>query len=169
MNFWLVLIVLGVAYLLQVAMGTLQLRDFANTYGALRRRGKVAIGKRKNALSAGAIALFLIDEEGRIVEGRGMSGLTVAARFKELKGFAGMHIRDIGPETVKRIPKGLRLAIINARDNWMVVQEGEIPQDPPGPWTRLTNRFSRKKKSEEKTTTPTPKTHALSVANKGLN
>lgn len=55
------------------------MKDFALTYGALRHRGKVAIGKRKAALSAGSIALFLLADDGTIVEARAMSGLTVLA------------------------------------------------------------------------------------------
>lgn len=143
MSYWFLIIVLGVSYLAQVGFSVFQLRDFAKTYGALRRRGKVAIGKRKNALSAGSIVLFLIDDEGSIREARSLSGLTVLARFRPLDGFAGVDIVRVAEGPLARLPKGLRLAVLNARDNWLAVQCGEIPEDPPGPLSRLLARFRR--------------------------
>ena len=143
MDYWFLIIVLGVSYLAQVGFSVFQLQDFARTYGALRRRGKVAIGKRKNALSAGSIALFLIDDEGAIREARSLSGLTVLARFKPLEGFDGVGIVRVTEGPLARLPKGLRLAVLNARDNWLAVQLGETPEDPPGPFTRLLARFRR--------------------------
>ncbi|NLA28761.1 MAG: transcriptional regulator [Propionibacterium sp.] len=148
MNFWFLLIMLGVAYLAQVGLTIFQLKNFSATYGRLRRQGKVAIGKRKNALSAGAIAMFLIDDEGIVREAEGMTGLTVLARFKPIKGFDGLYVGDIGDGPIKRLPKGLRLAVLNARDNWLTVQLGQIPEEPPGPLTRIMNRMSRKKPAQ---------------------
>ena len=142
MNFWLLIVALAISYLAQVGLSFYQMKDFALTYGALRRRGKVAIGKRKAALSAGSIALFLLADDGTIVEARAMSGLTVLARFKPLEGYAGAHIRGVA-EAPNRLPRGLRLAVLNARDNWLAVQRGETPQDPPGPFTRLISRFRK--------------------------
>lgn len=136
MNFWFLLAALGVSYLVQVALGVLQMRDFAANYGALRRRGKVAIGKRTNALSAGSIAMFLVDDDGIVREARAMSGLTIVARFKPLKGFEGLDVARLDERALARLPRGLRLAAANARDNWLVVQRGETPEDPPGPLTR---------------------------------
>lgn len=142
-NYWFLIIILGVAYLAQVGFSFFQLQDFASTYGSLRRRGKVAIGKRKNALSAGSIALFLIDDDGTIKEARSLSGLTVLARFQPLTGFAGVDIVRVTEGPLARLPKGLRLAVLNARDNWLAVQLGQTPEDPPGPFTRLLARFRR--------------------------
>ena len=143
MNYWFLLIVLGVSYLAQVGFSFFQLRDFATTYGVLRRRGRVAIGKRKNALSAGSIAMFLIDDDGNIEEARVLSGLTVLARFKPLEGFAGLGLDTVPEGLLARLPRGLRLAVLNARDNWVTVQLGETPEDPPGPLSRLLTRFRR--------------------------
>lgn len=145
MNYWFLVIILGVSYLAQVGFSFFQLQDFSRTYGALRRRGKVAIGKRKNALSAGSIALFLINDDGTIQEARALSGLTVWARFKPLNGFNGIDIEQVTQGPLTRLPRGLRLAVLNARDNWLTVQLGHIPQDPPGPATRILARFRRMK------------------------
>jgi glucitol operon activator protein len=143
MNFWLLAIALALSYLVQVSLTTMQLRNFATTYAGLRRRGKVAIGKRKAALSAGSIALLRIDGDGIITEASAMSGLTVLARFKPLENFVGLNLGTLAEETLPRLPRGLRLAVLNARDNWLAVQRGETPQDPPGPLTRFLRRFRR--------------------------
>lgn len=153
MNFWLLIVALAISYLAQVGLSFFQMKDFASTYGSLRRRGKVAIGKRKAAFSAGSIALLLIDAEGMVTEARAMSGLTVLARFRPLHGFDGLHISQIDSGPVGRMPRGLRLAILNARDNWLAVQRGETPQDPPGPLTRLLARLRKQEASTKKTRT----------------
>ncbi|WP_341728497.1 transcriptional regulator GutM [Brooklawnia sp.] len=168
MNFWFLLIVLGIAYLAQLGLSIFQLKDFSSTYGRLRRRGKVAIGKRKNAVSAGAIAMFLIDNEGIVREAEGMTGLTVFARFKPIKGFEGLPVSEIGDGPTKRLAKGLRLAVLNARDNWLTVQLGQIPEEPPGPLIRLMSRMSRKKKSAQPAAVRAPHAKICVVRTEGV-
>ncbi|RLP10042.1 transcriptional regulator GutM [Propionibacterium australiense] len=141
MNFWFLLTALGVAYLGQMYFSTVQMKDFSTSYAALRRRGKVAIGKRRNALSAGAIAMLLLDEDGTIVDARVMSGLTVLARFKPLAQITGQHIADLDPGSLRRCPKGLRLAVENAQSNWVTVQNGGVPAEPLSPLGRLLARL----------------------------
>ncbi|MBE6476852.1 MAG: transcriptional regulator [Propionibacteriaceae bacterium] len=141
MNFWFLLIALGVAYLGQMYFATVQMKDFSTSYGALRRRGKVAIGKRKNALSAGAIAMLLLDEDGMIIDAKAMSGLTVLARFKPLSQVTGQHIADLDPASLRRCPKGLRLAVENAQSNWVTVQNGGVPEEPLTPLGRLLKKL----------------------------
>ncbi|MFZ1411997.1 MAG: transcriptional regulator GutM [Micropruina sp.] len=145
MDFWFLLIILGVSYLAQVGFSFFQLQDFSRTYGVLRRQGKVAIGKRKNAFSAGSIALLLIDDEGTIREARALSGITVWARFKPIQGFDGVAIENVTQGPLAGLPRGLRQAMLNARDNWLTVQLGHIPEDPPGPLTRILARVRRMK------------------------
>lgn len=141
MNFWFLLIALGAAYLGQMYFATVQMKDFSTSYGALRRRGKVAIGKRKNALSAGAIAMLLLDEDGTIIDAKAMSGLTVLARFKPLSQVTGQHIADLDPASLRRCPKGLRLAVENAQSNWVTVQNGGVPAEPLTPLGRLLKKL----------------------------
>ena len=141
MNFWLLIVVLAIGYLAQVGLSYAQMKDFATSYGSLRRRGKVAIGKSKAAFSAGSIALFLINTDGIVTEAKAMTGLTVLARFKPLAGFDGMHVSGLANGPLRRLPRGLRLAVLNARDNWLAVQRGETPQDPPGPLSRVLARL----------------------------
>ncbi|WP_316670681.1 transcriptional regulator GutM [uncultured Propionibacterium sp.] len=141
MNLWFLLIALGVAHLGQMYFARMQMRNFSASYGALRRRGKVAIGKRKNALSAGAIVMLLLDEDGIVVEATAMSGLTVLARFRPLAGVTGRRIRDLDPASLRGCPKGLRLAVENARSNWITVRDGGVPEEPLSPLGRLLARL----------------------------
>ena len=69
MNFWFLLISLGVAFVLQFIFASIQIKDFNKNYKILRKIGRVAIGKYKGAIFAGSIAMFAIDEEGNIIEG----------------------------------------------------------------------------------------------------
>jgi len=157
MNFWFLLVVLGIAWAMQSVFSFLQVKDFSTNYARLRRQGKVAIGKRKSALSAGAITMLLVDDDGFIREAMGMSGLTILARFKPIPGFEGLHISEVEGGPMKRHSKALRIAVLTARDNWVTVQLGQIPQDPPGPLTRLIGRFRRNKKHAEQVVPRAPR------------
>lgn len=141
MNCWFVLTALGAACLAQMHLAAVQMKDFSSSYGALRRRGRVAIGKRKNAFSAGAIAMLLLDGDGTVIDARAMSGLTVMARFKPLDGVTGRRIDDFDPAALRRCPRGLRLAVANAQENWATARNGGVPEDPPGPLGRLLERL----------------------------
>ncbi len=54
--FWTVLIVVIIIYSANTALAMRQMKRFSTSYSSLRRRGKVAIGKQKNALTSGSIA-----------------------------------------------------------------------------------------------------------------
>ena len=68
--FWTIAIAFAVIYGLNTILGLRQMKNFASEFRALRIRGRVAIGKRKGLLTAGAIVMFLLDEEGFIRDGR---------------------------------------------------------------------------------------------------
>ena len=77
--FWPVLATVAIIYVCNATLAMRQMRNFSTTYTLLRKRGKVAIGKQKNALSRGAIVMFLLDDRDRVVAGRRMNGITVLA------------------------------------------------------------------------------------------
>ena len=52
-------------FLLQAVLSCIQMRHFAKEFTALRRRGKVACGRKAGGFHAGAIVLFLISDDGR--------------------------------------------------------------------------------------------------------
>ena len=68
MNFWFLLICFGVAFLAQYALGMIQMKSFTKNFGQLRKKGKVAIGKKKGAFKAGSIVMFAVDDNGIILD-----------------------------------------------------------------------------------------------------
>ena len=93
--FWTFLIGFAVLYLTQTVLGLRQSKNFADTFTAMRRRGKVALGKKQGLLVAGALVLFLLDDAGHIVEGRKLSGVTVLSRFKTFDAYNGLQLADL--------------------------------------------------------------------------
>lgn len=157
--FWPILIAVAVIYVANSLLAWRQMKNFANSYQVLRRRGRVAIGKQKNALTTGAIVMFQLDDENRIVTGTRLTGLTVLSRFKDFPAFDGQPVSDIDPQSLK-LSRSMRRAVINARDNFLVVQGGGQPVEPPLPLMKLINRvdskIGRKRKSSSTTGAASP-------------
>ena len=63
-------------FLLQAVLSMLQMRHFSQEFMKLRRRGKVACGRQAGGFHAGAIVMFLLDENGVIREGKKLFGVT---------------------------------------------------------------------------------------------
>ncbi|AEW84064.1 sorbitol operon activator [Cutibacterium acnes TypeIA2 P.acn31] len=141
--FWPVLATVAIIYVCNATLAMRQMRNFSTTYTLLRKRGKVAIGKQKNALSRGAIVMFLLDDRDRVVAGRRMNGITVLARFRDFPVFDGLPLEEIDPAYV-RTDRGTRRAIANARDNFLTARAGEIPVEPPTPLMKVINRVDAK-------------------------
>ncbi len=57
------------AFMLQYLFTFIQMKDFNRHYSTLRKMGRVAIGKVKGVLRAGAIVMFAIDQQGTILAG----------------------------------------------------------------------------------------------------
>lgn len=128
MNFWLIAGLLLAGYLLQCLFGLMQIKNFSKAFSPLRKKGRVAIGRESGILRAGAIVMFAIDEEGNIIEGKRMMGVTIFAKFKDIKGFEGKNVGLITDEDVARLAKPLRRAIMDAKFNYNTIMSGrEIP------------------------------------------
>ncbi len=142
MDFWPFLIGFGIFYAINTVLGFRQAKHFSSTFIALRRRGRVGIGKRKGLVASGAIVMFLLDDDGRILEGTRMSGVTAMARFRALPAFDGELLSDLAPQTRRELAPSVRLAAANARDNYLVIAAGGVAAEPPGPWARIAARLS---------------------------
>jgi len=151
--FWLLVITFVAIYILQTILGLRQAKHFAGTFTMLRRRGRVAIGKRQAWLTAGAIVMFLLDDEGVIVEGRRMSGVTVLARFRPLPDFNGQNLATITPESFGAGHAGLRAAVANARENYLIITSGGVAPEPPTPFARMRERMRSRLKRRSAITT----------------
>lgn len=145
MNFWFLIICFGIAFLIQYIFTFAQMKSFTAHYSKLRKRGRVAIGKIKGGFRAGCIAMFAIDQDGIILEGRYMQGITVFARVKELKGFEGKDVGILTEADCKNLAKPLIKAVLETSSNYNVIMGGGKVVEPPSPLQRLGNIFTAKK------------------------
>ncbi|QGF23240.1 transcriptional regulator GutM [Raineyella fluvialis] len=141
--FWTIAIAFAVIYLTQTVLGLRQSKNFATTFTAMRRRGRVAIGKKQGLVVAGAIVMFLLDAEGRIVEGRKLSGVTVLSRFRPFPAFDGEDLATLRPESDGRVNRSIRAAVANARENYRIIMGGGTAPEPPGPLAGIGSAVGR--------------------------
>lgn len=133
MNFWFLLIALGLAFILQYLFAMIQLKDFNKHYKLLRKKGRVAIGRYKGAIKAGAIVMLAIDEKGIILEGAYMSGVTILAKFKKIDKLNGKDLANISEKDFNNVPKQILNAIMDASSNYKRVINGEKIESPKSP------------------------------------
>ncbi len=132
MNYWFLVIVCGLLFLLQMGLGLLQSKAFSQEFVALRRQGqKVATGKHKALFSQGAIVMFAVTNSGQIIAGRAIRGITIFARFRPCNTFNGQRITRLDPAQLADQPPAIRKAIENAVETWVAVHKGLPPVEPP--------------------------------------
>lgn len=146
--FWAIIISLGIAWALQSVLSLRQLKTFSDAFCGMRRDGRVAMGKFKGAIVSGAIVMFCLDDEDRILYGRRLHGITVLARFHDFDLYNGQLMGEIDHELTRARGRSLTRAVSNARDNFRVHQSGLEPVEPPTALGRLLARLPlpRKKK-----------------------
>ncbi len=128
-----------IAFVIQSVLSMIQMRHFSNEFIALRRKGKVAVGRKAGGFHAGAIVMFLIDEEGIIREGKKLEGVTILARVKPLPGYEGRHIAGLTREDGPKNHKNLCKAIEDAALTYRKFMAGEDIPEPQSPIGRLGN------------------------------
>lgn len=121
------------AYLMQVVLGMKQIKHFNQTYQELRRKGKVAIGRRARKIKAGTIVLFAVDQQGKILDARKMQGVTVLAKFHTLSAYIGedIHYMDKYHSLVRQENKLIQQAMENAREIYLRVEMGNYQEEQP--------------------------------------
>ena len=139
-----ILIVVGIAFLLQGLLGFLQMKHLTNEFLKLRRKGKVAFGRKSGGFRAGAVVMFLIDEDGIVREGKKLEGTTAFARVKPLEGFEGRYIGSLtqadGPDRHKNLCKAIEDAALTYRKYTAGEPVEEI--QAPGPLQRAESAIS---------------------------
>ncbi len=130
-------IVAGVAFLLQGIFSFAQMRHLSDEFIKLRRRGKVAFGRKSGGFHAGAVVMFLVDDDGIIQEGRKLEGITAFARTQPLDGFEGRFVGDLTADDGPKNHKNLRAAIADAALTYRAYTAGETIADPPSPFQRI--------------------------------
>ena len=134
-----ILIVVGIAFLLQGLLGFFQMRHLTNEFLKLRRKGKVAFGRKSGGFRAGAVVMFLIDEDGIIREGKKLEGTTAFARVRPLEGFEGRYVGSLKKEDGPARHKNLCKAIEDAALTYRKYTAGELVEETtaPGPFQKL--------------------------------
>ena len=120
------------AYILQIIFGLRQLKHFNTTYSELRKKGRVAIGRRAGKIKAGTIVMFAVDRKGMILDAKRMQGVTVVARFKSMPSYIGqdIHYLDTYNPVVRKENKLLQIAIEDARELFLRIEAGNYKDVP---------------------------------------
>lgn len=130
-------LLLGAMFLLQGVLSVFQMRHFSKEFVKLRRRGKVACGRKSGGFHAGAIVMFRIDQDGVIQEGKKLMGVTCFARVRDLPGFEGKYVGGLTEADLPKHGKNLRKAILDARNTYNKFMAGEVIPEPPSPFQRV--------------------------------
>ena len=128
--FWIFVIALGAAWALQSFLAFKQTQAFTQLFVALRRQGRVAMGKFRGGFTAGSIVMFVLDEDDRVAEGHRLAGTTVTARFKSFDDYNGQFVGMIEPEASAQLGRPVVKAVKNLRENYLVVAAGGTPAEP---------------------------------------
>ena len=141
-------LVIGLAFVIQFVLSSFQMKNFNNEFVRLRRKGKVAIGRKSGGFHAGAIVMFRIDEKGIIQESRKIEGTTFLARVKDFPGFEGRYVGDLSVNDVGKSHKNLRKAVEDAALTYKKYMAGEEIAQPPSNFQKagnvVTNLFNRR-------------------------
>lgn len=131
------IIAVGIAFFLQGILSFLQMRQFSDEFIKLRRKGKVACGRKSGGFHAGAIVMFRIDDEGIVQEAKVLEGVSVLARVKPLEGFQGRYVGELTEEDGPRNHRNLRKAIADAALTYRKYTAGELVDAPPSPAQKM--------------------------------
>lgn len=142
-NIFLFAAVIGIAFVIQFILSSFQMKNFANEFAKLRRKGRVVVGRKSGGFHAGAIVMFLIDDNGLILEAKKLEGTTFLARMKDFPGFEGIYVRDLSKEMVPKSHKNLRKAVEDAALTYRKYTAGEEIPTPPSPFQKVGNLLNR--------------------------
>ncbi|AND80094.1 transcriptional regulator GutM [Streptococcus pantholopis] len=131
------------AYIIQIFLGLRQIKHFNQVYTAMRRQGRVAIGRRAGKIRSGTIVLFAIDKTGKVLDAKRMQGVTIAAHFKPMPAYIGqdIHYFDRYNPLVRQENKLLQTAIEDAREIFLRTEAGNYEETPqPAPLSNLADQ-----------------------------
>ena len=122
-----VIVMIGLAQLVQSVLGFLQIKHFNRKYAELRSLGRVAIGKRTGKFRAGTVVMFAIDKNNKVLKAAKMQGVTVFSRVRDLKGFEGIYFPKMKEKEYQHHDQLTRLAIMDALSSYDIIAKvGEL-------------------------------------------
>ena len=132
-------LVIIVAFIAQGLLSAIQMKHFTNEFIKMRRKGKVACGRKSGGFRAGAIVMFQIDDHGIVQEAKKLEGITFMARVKPMEGFEGRYIGDLTGADADKTHKNLGKAIADAALSYRKFTAGETIPEPPTPFEKVGN------------------------------
>lgn len=130
MSSMILLIALGIIVtIINSLLGFIQIKNFNKNYIEMRKKGKVAIGRKRGYIQAGTVVMLLIDNDGIIIDCRKMQGVTVFARVKKFIGLEGRNLSDIAEEDLNNYNKYARAAILDAVKSYNTFKGGGVIEE----------------------------------------
>ncbi|MCP0887471.1 transcriptional regulator GutM [Ligilactobacillus sp. WILCCON 0076] len=124
-------IILVTAFLLQGLLGLRQIKNFSNVFHELRTLAPVTIGKNPKKLRSGTLILIAVDNNGRIREAQIMKGVTVFARFKELKMLKNKNLAYVAAsnDQLKEFDRLTRVCLLDAYKNYINYRTNKLKSE----------------------------------------
>lgn len=128
MNILFISLLIGAVFLLQSILGFLQVKNFVKEFRRMCKYGKVLIGKNPKKFRAGSLLLLRIDSNANIEEAKIMKGVTIFARFKELKVIEGKSLPILAAsyDDLQKIDFLTRECLLNAYRNYINFKTGKM-------------------------------------------
>jgi glucitol operon activator protein len=96
-----VILLLAVAWILQIVGTYFQMRHYREVLGRITREGGqgfVGVGNAKATFGKGVILILVADENDVVKRASRMRGMTIFARFKEAPDLVGMRLDELRVE-----------------------------------------------------------------------
>ena len=98
----LVLIVFGLIFV-QGLFTFVQIKSYNRKIREMKQYGMVGIGVRKGRITPGNIILLAVDKKGTVVRCERMKGISVFARFKEVKDLTGLELEELKETALRNL------------------------------------------------------------------
>ncbi|WP_019167045.1 transcriptional regulator GutM [Staphylococcus delphini] len=140
MFFILLIVLAAIGLVIQYLLGIVQIKNFSKNYIELRKKGRVAIGRKPTIFRSGTLVLLQLNRQNVIESARYMQGVTVFAKFKELKGLEGRKIMTLNSNNLKGYNRLQINAILDAKNTFEIIQNGGQIETIPSPFMKVVKR-----------------------------
>lgn len=107
MTVWTIFGILILLMIVQLVGMRLQVKAYKDTVHRLHKLGNLGIGSMRGKFGPGHLVIIVCDNDGKILDGEIMQGMTIFSKFEKLKGIAGRTIYDLKKEYLE-LPKKAR-------------------------------------------------------------
>jgi glucitol operon activator protein len=95
MDVGVIFLLLGLLWVLQLALAYQQARRFMKRSQALRRQGRVAIGASRRQVRGRAYVVVAVGPDDRVVAAEALRGVTVFANAKPVPALVGLPVAEL--------------------------------------------------------------------------